>query len=361
MIIGVPKEVKNNEFRVGMLPWMVNELKTSGHIILIESQAGKAAGYSDEDYVKAGAEICPTAIEVWSESDLIVKVKEPVASEYGLIKKNHTLFTYLHLAASKECTDALISSGATAFAYETLAVNNTLPLLAPMSEIAGKLATQMGAHYLLAPNGGNGTLMSGVPGVAPAKVLVLGAGVVGLGAIAVAEGMRAEVVVLDIDTAKLTEVTDLYRGRVKCLISNKENLESELYRADVVIGGVLLPGAKAPKLITLEMVAKMKSGRVLVDVAIDQGGCFEGSYPTTHQDPVYKVHNSTYYCVANMPGSVPVTATKALTNQTFKYIKLLADNGSTEAIKLAPELVSSLNIKDGTIVNDKVASAFIIS
>ena len=361
MIIGVPKEVKNNEFRVSMLPWMVNELKTAGHIVLVETQAGKHAGYTDEDYVKAGADICATAIEVWSESELIVKVKEPVASEYGLIKKNHTLFTYLHLAASKECTDALVNSGATAFAYETLVVNNSLPLLAPMSEIAGKLATQTGAHYLLAPNGGNGTLMSGVPGVAPAKVLVLGAGVVGLGAIAIAEGMRAEVVVLDIDTAKLAEVTDLYRGRVKCLISNKENLESELYQADVVIGGVLLPGAKAPKLITLEMVAKMKPGSVLVDVAIDQGGCFEGSHPTTHQDPVYKVHNSIYYCVANMPGSVPVTATKALTNQTFKYIKLLADNGSTEAMKLAPELVSSLNIKDGLIVNEKVAIAFLNS
>ena len=358
MIIGVPKEVKNNEFRVGMLPWMVNELRIAGHIVLVETQAGKYAGYSDDDYIKAGAEICPTATEVWSESELIVKVKEPVASEYGLIKKNHILFTYLHLAASKECTEALVKSGATAFAYETLSVNNTLPLLAPMSEIAGKLASQMGAHYLLAPNGGNGTLMSGVPGVAPAKVLVLGAGVVGLGAIAIAEGMRAEVTVLDIDSAKLTEVTNLYRGRVKCLISNKENLEAELYQADVVIGGVLLPGAKAPKLITLEMVEKMKQGSVLVDVAIDQGGCFEGSYPTTHQEPVFKVHNSTYYCVANMPGSVPVTATKALTNQTFKYIKLLADHGSTEAMNKAPELISSLNVKEGVITNEKVAEAF---
>lgn len=358
MIIGVPKEVKNNEFRVGMLPWMVNELRIAGHIVLVESNAGKAAGYSDEDYIEAGAEICATATEVWSESELIVKVKEPVASEYGLIKKNHILFTYLHLAASKECTEALITSGVTAFAYETLSVNNTLPLLAPMSEIAGKLATQMGAHYLLAPYGGNGTLLSGVPGVAPAKVLVLGAGVVGLGAVAIAEGMRAEVTVLDIDSKKLAEITNLYRGRVKCLISNKENLEKELYQADVVIGGVLLPGAKTPKLVTLEMVAKMKPGSVLVDVAIDQGGCFEGSIPTTHQEPVFKVHNSTYYCVANMPGSVPVTATKALTNETFRYIKLLAEHGVDEAMKLAPELISSLNVSKGEITNLKVAEAF---
>lgn len=358
MIIGVPKEVKNNEFRVGMLPWMVNELRNAGHIILVESQAGSFAGYRDEDYINAGAQICATATEVWSESELIVKVKEPVSSEYGLIKKNHILFTYLHLAASKECTEALVNSRATAFAYETLAVGSTLPLLAPMSEIAGKLATQMGAHYLLAPNGGNGTLISGVPGVEPAKVLVLGAGVVGLGAVAIAEGMRAEVTVLDIDSHKLAEVTDLYRGRVKCLISNKENLEKELYQADVVIGGVLLPGARAPKLVTLEMVAKMKPGSVLVDVAIDQGGCFEGSYPTTHQEPVFKVHNSTYYCVANMPGSVPVTATKALTNETFKYIKLLADHGAGGAMKLAPELISSLNVKEGEITNLKVAEAF---
>lgn len=358
MIIGLPKEIKNNEFRVGMLPWMVSELRAQGHIVLVESNAGLGAGYSDQDYENAGAEICATAQELWSGSNLIVKVKEPIAAEYPLIKKDHILFTYLHLAASKECTQALLDSGATAYAYETLSVNNTLPLLAPMSEIAGKLAVQMGAHYLLAPFGGNGTLMSGVAGVAPAKVLILGAGEVGLGAVAIAEGMRSEVVVLDIDLTKLANVTNLYRGRVKTLVSNKENLEKELYNSDVVIGGVLLPGAKAPKLITLDMVAKMKPGSVLVDVAIDQGGCFEGSYPTTHQDPVFKVHNSTYYSVANMPGSAPVTATKALTNATFKYIKLLANTSTDEVLRTSPELASALNIHQGQITNPKVLSAF---
>ena len=358
MIIGVPKEIKNNEFRVGMLPWMVAELTALGHVVLIESNAGIGAGYSDLDYQAAGAEIISEAKEIWSGSDMIIKVKEPIKSEYTLLKRNQILFTYLHLAASKECTKALLESGVTAYAYETLSLNNSLPLLSPMSEIAGKLAVQVGAHYLQAPYGGNGTLMSGVPGVAPAKVLILGAGAVGLGAAAVAEGMRSEVLVLDIDTQKLNHITDLYRGRVKTLISNQENLHSALYEADLVIGGVLLPGAKAPKLVTLAMIAKMKKGSVLVDVAIDQGGCFEGSLPTTHQDPILKVHNSTLYSVANMPGAVPVTATKALTNATFKYIKILAENNLEAAHSLAPELISSLNIKDGVITNQKVEESY---
>jgi alanine dehydrogenase len=358
MIIGVPKEVKNNEFRVGMLPWMVKELTTQGHEVIVESNAGVGAGYNNAAYLEVGGIVVDAASEVWARGEMIVKVKEPTPSEYPLIRENHILFTYLHLAASKDCTQALVNSGVRAYSYETLSINGTLPLLAPMSEIAGKLASQMGAHYLLAPNGGNGVLMSGVAGVEPAKVLVLGAGEVGLGAIVVAEGMRAEVTVLDIDQSKLAKVTDLYRGRVKTLISNKENLERELLLADVVIGGVLLPGAKAPKLVTKDMVARMKPGSVLVDVAIDQGGCFEGSYPTTHQDPVYKVHNSTYYSVANMPGSVPVTATKALTNATFKYIQLLANNTPEEAHKLAPELISALNVDKGRITNEKVTIAF---
>ena len=358
MIIGVPKEIKNNEFRVGMLPWMVAELSTEGHTVLIEATAGVGAGYSDQDYELAGGKIVSSAQEVWSEAAMIVKVKEPIAQEYPMIKKGQILFTYLHLAASKECTKAIIDSGATAYAYETLMVKGALPLLAPMSEIAGKIAASMGAHYLMTPYGGNGVLMSGIPGVNPAKVLVLGAGEVGLGAIIVAEGMRADVTVLDIDHAKLAKVSELYQGRVRTLVSNKENLETELYQSDVVIGGVLLPGAKAPKLVTLEMVAKMKPGSVLVDVAIDQGGCFEGSYATTHQEPTFKVENSTYYCVANMPGSVPVTASKALTNATFKYIKILAKHPMEAAHEIAPELISALNVREGVITNEKVKLAY---
>jgi len=358
MIIGVPKEIKNNEFRVGMLPWMVEELITLGHTVLVESDAGVGAGYQDEDYRLVGADIINSASELWARAKMIIKVKEPISQEYPLISKDHILFTYLHLAASKECTKAILESGARAYAYETLMVNGALPLLAPMSEIAGKLASSVGAHYLMKPYGGNGVLMSGVAGVEAAKVLVLGAGEVGMGAIVVAEGMRAEVTVLDIDHSKLAKIAELYQGRVRTLVSNKENLERELYQADVVIGGVLLPGAKAPKLISLEMVKKMKPGSILVDVAIDQGGCFEGSYPTTHQEPTFKVHNSTYYCVANMPGSVPVTASKALTNATFKYIKVLANSTIEEAHKVAPELISALNVNKGEITNEKVALAF---
>ena len=357
MLVGIPKEVKNNEFRVSTTPAGVHSLVIAGHSVFVEKSAGLGSSITDAEYVKAGATILDTADEVWAKSEMIIKVKEPVAEEYHRMRKGQILFTYLHLAASRECTDALITAGVTAIAYETVEVNRFLPLLAPMSEVAGRMSIQVGAAALQRPNGGRGILLGGVPVVAPGKVVILGGGSVGVSAAAMAIGLRADVTLLDINLKRLVEIDEMFHGQVKTVASSAFAIEEYCTQADLVIGGVLIPGAAAPKLVTDAMVAKMKPGSVLVDVAIDQGGCFEGSHATTHADPTFKVHNSLYYCVANMPGAVPATSTAALSNATLKYSLALANKGWEQAMNDDAGLAAGLNVNAGKITYAAVAAA----
>ncbi|MEY3319587.1 MAG: hypothetical protein RL393_167, partial [Actinomycetota bacterium] len=357
MNIGVPKEIKNNEFRVAVTPAGVREFVSRGHTVFIESGAGLGSAISDEDYKKVGATILGGADEVWSKAELVLKVKEPIAAEYKRMRSGQTLFTYLHLAASKECTDALINSGITAIAYETVEVNGALPLLAPMSEVAGRMAAQVGAAALQRSNGGRGVLLGGVPGVRPGRVLVLGGGIAGLAAATIAHGMRADVTVVDLNQKRLGEIDQIFSGTVKTLMSSAHVIEEEALQADLVIGAVLIHGAKAPKLIKNELVKRMKVGSVLVDIAIDQGGCFEDSRPTTHAEPTFNVHDSIFYCVANMPGAVPFTSTYALSNATLKYAIALADLGWREALRQDSGLALGLNVHEGKIYYQAVAES----
>jgi alanine dehydrogenase len=356
--VGIPREVKNNEFRVAITPAGVHELARNGHQVVIEQNAGAGSAITDEEYVAAGARILPTADEVWATADLLLKVKEPIAEEYHRLRKDQTLFTYLHLAASRECTDALLDSGTTAIAYETVeTANRQLPLLAPMSEVAGRLAPQVGAYHLMRSVGGRGVLPGGVPGTAPGRAVVIGGGVSGWNATQIAIGMGFHVTLLDRDINKLREADKVFGTKVQTIVSNAYELEKAVIDADLVIGAVLIPGAKAPKLVTNALVARMKPGSVLVDIAIDQGGCFEDSHPTTHAEPTFQIHNSVFYCVANMPGAVPSTSTYALTNATLPYIVELANRGWVEALRRDSTLALGLNTHGGQVVYRSVAEA----
>lgn len=357
MIVGVPKEIKVHESRVAITPEGVSEFIHAGHTVIIEEGAGVGSSISDEDFKNAGATIVATADDVWKKADLVLKVKEPIEPEYSKMRQGQTLFTYLHLAASKACTDALVKSGTTAIAYETVEVDGTLPLLAPMSEVAGRLATQVGATALQRPHGGRGVLLGGVPGVAPGRVVVIGGGVAGLNAAVIAVGMGADVTVFDRSLNRLQFIDTTYGGRIKTLVASKHAIEREVKVADLVIGAVLVHGAKAPKLVSNALVAQMKPGSVLVDIAIDQGGCFEDSKPTTHAEPTYKVHNSIFYCVANMPGAVPVASTYALTNATLPFALSLANLGWEQACAKDKNLAKGLNVHDGKIFYSAVADA----
>jgi alanine dehydrogenase len=357
MIVGVPKEIKVHESRVAITPEGVSEFVHAGHTVLIQDGAGIASAITNDDFIQAGATIVMSADDVWQKADLVLKVKEPIEPEYLKMRKGQTLFTYLHLAASKVCTDALVASGTTAIAYETVEVNGTLPLLAPMSEVAGRLATQVGATALQKPHGGRGVLLGGVPGVAPGRVVVIGGGVAGLNAAVIALGMGADVTVFDRSISRLQYIDTVYGGRIKTLVASKHAIEREVKQADLVIGAVLVHGAKAPKLVSNSLVAQMKSGSVLVDIAIDQGGCFEDSKATTHAEPTYTVHNSVFYCVANMPGAVPVASTYALTNATLPYALSLANLGWGAACKKDSNLAKGLNVHEGKIYYSAVAEA----
>ncbi len=359
MKVAIPSEVKNHEYRVAITPAGVFELARHGHEVSVQQGAGLGSSITDEEYVAAGATILATADEVWATGDLILKVKEPIAEEHHRMREGQTLFTYLHLAASRECTDALITRGVTAIAYETVELpDRSLPLLAPMSEVAGRLAPQVGAHALMRANGGRGVLMGGVSGTYAAKVVVLGGGVSGQNAAAIALGMQAEVLLLDLNIARLRQMDAIYQGHVQTIASNAYEIERAVLDADMVIGAVLVPGAKAPKLVSNELVSRMKPGSVLVDIAIDQGGCFEDSRPTTHADPTYRVHNSVFYCVANMPGAVPYTSTYALTNVTLPYAVALANKGWKQACRDDRSLALGLNTHEGRITYPAVAEAF---
>jgi alanine dehydrogenase len=358
MKIGIPKEVKVYESRVAITPAGVHELVRSGHQVLIERDAGTGSSIPDQDYAAAGAQIVPTADDVWLASELILKVKEPVSEEYHLLRKDQVLFTYLHLAASKACTDALLAAGTTAIAYETVQLaDGSLPLLAPMSEVAGRMAPQVGAHHLQRDGGGRGVLMGGVSGVYAAKVVVLGAGVSGMNAAAISLGMQAEVLLVDKNVARLRAADAIYQGHCQTVTSNAYEIERAVIDADLVIGAVLVPGAKAPMLVSDDLVARMKSGSVLVDISIDQGGCFESSRPTTFAKPTYLVHQSVFYCVANMPGAVPHTSTYALTNVTLPYIEEIANLGWRAALRKDSALAPGLNTYHGMITCEPVADA----
>lgn len=359
MKIGVPREIKNHEYRVAITPAGVMEMVRHGHEVFIEQDAGIGSSISNEEYVKAGAKMLATADEVWQTGDMIMKVKEPIAAEYDRMREGQLLFTYLHLAAEQKCTDALLKNKVTGVAYETVELTDrSLPLLAPMSEVAGRLAPQVGAYSLMRANGGRGVLLGGVPGVKPAKVVVLGGGVSGLHAAQIALGMGADVTILDLNIPRLRQIDLAFNGAIKTLASNAFAVEQECLAADLVIGAVLVPGAKAPKLVSNELVSRMKPGSVLVDIAIDQGGCFEDSHATTHADPTYTVHNSVFYCVANMPGSVPNTSTYALTNVTLPYAVALANKGWKQALKDDAALALGLNTHAGKVTYPAVAEAF---
>jgi alanine dehydrogenase len=356
--VGIPTEIKNHEYRVAITPAGVHELVASGHEVLVQRDAGVGSAIPNEAFQAAGARILDTADDVWGAGELILKVKEPVPDEYHRMRKDQVLFTYLHLAASRECTDALLAAGTTAIAYETVQLpDRSLPLLAPMSEVAGRLAPQVGAYHLMRQGGGRGVLMGGVPGVYAAKVVVIGAGVSGQNAAAIALGMQAEVLLLDKNVARLRQMDAIYQGHCQTVTSNAYEIEQAVLDADLVIGAVLVPGAKAPKLISNELVSRMRPGSVLVDISIDQGGCFEDSRPTTHADPTYRVHNSIFYCVANMPGAVPHTSTYALTNVTVPYAVELANRGWQAALRADPALALGLNTHDGALTNAAVAEA----
>jgi alanine dehydrogenase len=356
--VGIPREVKNHEYRVAITPSGVHELVRAGHEVYVETEAGLGSSILDEDYAAAGATILASADEVWATGDLILKVKEPIASEYDRMREGQTLFTYLHLAADKALTEELVKRKVTAIAYETVELpDRSLPLLAPMSEVAGRLAPQVGAHTLMRAQGGRGVLMGGVSGVYAAKVVVIGAGVSGMNAAAIALGMQAEVLLLDKNIARLRQADAIYQGHCQTVASNAYEVERAILDADMVIGAVLVPGAKAPTLVTNEQVSRMKPGSVLVDISIDQGGCFEDSRPTTHADPTYQVHNSVFYCVANMPGAVPHTSTYALTNVTLPYAVELANRGWRDALKADAPLSLGLNTHDGQVTYREVAQA----
>jgi alanine dehydrogenase len=358
MRVGVPSEIKNNENRVAITPAGVSELTRRGHEVSIQRGAGLGSSITDDAYALAGATILDTAAEVWAAAELLLKVKEPIAAEYGYLRADQVLFTYLHLAADRAQTDALLASGTTAIAYETVQLpNRTLPLLSPMSEVAGRLSTQVGAYHLMSAAGGRGILLGGVPGTPKAKVVVIGGGVAGEHAAANALGMGADVTIIDLSVPRLRELENRFDGQVQTRVSTAYEIAAQLADADLVIGSVLIPGAAAPKLVTDEMVAGMKKGSVLVDIAIDQGGCFEGSRPTTHDEPTFAVHDSVYYCVANMPGAVPETSTRALTNATLPYVIALADKGWQLAIAEDAALAAGLNIHAGTVTNAGVAAA----
>ena len=356
MIIGVPKEIKEQEQRVALLPSVTHELTKNGHSVLVETNAGLGSGYSDQDYVKAGAKIVEEAKEVFAGSDMIVKVKEPLKAEFPLLRRGQILFTYLHLAASKPLTEALLKSGVTGVAYETIQVDHRLPLLEPMSEIAGRMSVVMGANFLAKYNGGSGVLLGGVPGVLPGRVVIVGGGTSGVNALRMAKGLGADVTILDIDVERL-RFLDIAIENLHTLYSNEANLDDLMPDCDLLIGAVLLPGAKAPKLITRAMLQKMKRGSVFVDISIDQGGCAETSRPTTHLDPVYVEEGVTHYCVANMPAAYARTATQALTNVTYRYVQLLADRGLEGACKKQPALIGGINTRDGRLTCDAVAEA----
>ncbi|HTQ19589.1 alanine dehydrogenase [Mycobacterium sp.] len=353
MRVGIPTETKNNEFRVAITPAGVAELARRGHEVLIQSGAGEGSAIDDADFKAAGAQVITTAGQVWSDADLLLKVKEPMPAEYALLRRGQTLFTFLHLAASRACTDALLASGTTSIAYETVqTADGALPLLAPMSEVAGRLSAQVGAYHLMRTHGGRGLLMGGVPGVEPATVVVIGGGTAGYNAARVARGMGADVTVFDVNINRLRDLDTLFRTRY----SSAYELEDAVKRADLVIGAVLVPGAKAPTLVPNSLVAHMKSGAVLVDIAIDQGGCFEDSRPTTHDDPTFAVHETLFYCVANMPSAVPRTSTFALTNATMPYVLELAEGGWQAACRSDPALAKGLSTHDGALLSERVAT-----
>lgn len=356
MRIGVPKEIKNHEYRVGLVPAGVRELVAAGHQVFVQTSAGAGIGVEDAAYVAAGAKILATAREVFDGADMVVKVKEPQLAECKMLRPGQVLFTYLHLAADAAQANALMASGATAIAYETVtAPNGSLPLLTPMSEVAGRMSVQVGAASLQKANGGLGVLLGGVPGVPPAKVVVLGGGVSGTSAAEIAVGMRADVTVVDRSLKRLRELDALFGGRLKTAASTAEAIESLVTQADLVIGAVLVVGAAAPKLVTRDMVSKMKKGAVMVDISIDQGGCFETSRPTTHAEPTFVVDGVVHYCVTNMPGAVPRTSTFALTNATLPYVKQLADLGVEKALAADPHLAAGLNVHAGAITCEAVA------
>jgi len=358
MRVAVPSEIKNNEFRVAITPAGVHDLVANGHEVLVQSGAGLGSSIPDDAYVDAGAAISSDAASTWAEADLLLKVKEPVESEYRYFRDDLLLFTYLHLAAERSLTDELLTSGATGIAYETVQLpSRALPLLAPMSEVAGRLAPIVGANAMLKPNGGPGLLVPGVPGTHPATIVVLGGGVAGTNALSVAVGLGAEVTVLDTNLQRLRELDALYAGRVKTIASNSFEIDRACVSADMVIGSVLVPGAKAPKLVSNELVSRMKPGSVLVDIAVDQGGCFADSHATTHADPTFTVHGSLFYCVANMPGAVPNTSTYALTNATLPYVRAIANNGWVGALRADPSLALGLNTYAGEIISEPVAAA----
>jgi alanine dehydrogenase len=358
MRVGIPREVKTGEYRVALTPAGVQELSRDGHAVLVEKDAGAGSAIPDADYVAAGARIVPTADDVWSAGDLILKVKEPAAEEFGRLRSGQVLFTYLHLAASRACTDALLAAGTTAIAYETVQLaDGSLPLLAPMSEVAGRMAPQVGAQHLQRNEGGNGKLLGGVSGVGRARVVILGAGVSGMSAAAIAVGMQAEVAVLDTNVSRLRQVDAIYQGRCQAFASSAYQVDRHVAQADLVVGAVLIPGARAPKLVTNQAVKRMKPGAVLVDISIDQGGCFEDSRPTTHSAPTYPVHDTIFYCVANMPGAVPQTSTRALSNATLPYVMSIARLGWRAALRSDAGLARGLNAHAGELGCPPVGSA----
>jgi alanine dehydrogenase len=364
MIIGVVKEIKTDEYRVSLTPAGARELAVAGHKVLVERGAGVGSSITDADYVANGATIVERADDVWAESELLLKVKEPIGDEYARLSahKNQVLFAYLHLAASRECTDALVAANNVAIAFETVRLrDNSLPLLTPMSEVAGRMAPMMGAHHLMRPGGGHGTLIAGVPGVAPANVVVIGAGVSGLAAATVAAGLHANVKILDRNLERLRQVDIHFDGRVETIASSSLAIEEACLEADIVIGAVLVVGAKAPKLVSNELVARMREGSVLVDISVDQGGCFEATRPTTHSNPTFEVNGSIFYCVANMPGAVPATSTKALANATLPYVLELARHGWREAVVADDALAEGVNVVNGKITYGPVAESLGLS
>ena len=359
MKIGIPKEIKNNEFRVAITPRGVEELTSHGHEVYVEKNAGINSNFSDNEYKNAGAKILDDNISIFNISDLILKVKEPIEKEYKLIKENQIVFTYFHFASHRPLLDAMIKNKSICIAYETVEDDNgSLPLLTPMSEVAGRMATQEGAKYLEKPMGGRGILLGGVTGVEPANVLIIGGGISGTEAAKMAVGLQANVTILDTSEKRLDELSVLFDNKINCLISTKETIEVEAKKADLIIGAVLIAGAKAPKLISRELLKSLKPGCVMVDIAIDQGGCFETSSPTTHEDPVFTIDNIVHYCVANMPGAVPFTSTLALTNKTLPYLIEIANEGWDNASKNNNEIKTGVNIVKGKVVNENVSKAF---
>ena len=360
MIIGVPSEVKADEYRVALTPAGVRELTSAGHTVYVEKGAGDGSSMPDADFVRTGAKVVDSAEEVWAVADLVCKVKEPVAEEFPLLgrRRGQTLFTYLHLAASRQCTDALVAAGNVAIAYETVRLeDDTLPLLAPMSEVAGRMSPLMGAHHLMRPGGGRGVLVCGVPGVRSARVVILGAGVAGMAAATMAVGMHSEVFILDRNLDKLREVDHHFRGALETVASSEHAIEEVCLEADIVIGAVLVVGARAPRLVSDALVEQMRPGSVLVDISVDQGGCFESTRPTTHSHPTFEVHGSIFYCVANMPGAVPHTSTHALANATLPYTLSIANQGWKGAARASPALAEGVNVAEGRVVYRPVAEA----